>query len=61
MVILVLSDRVCVLVILLEPVLKGEHVRVDSGTASRVSIERKYVGFGSGQIGVESVPRVPSS
>jgi hypothetical protein len=48
---LVLSDRVCFPVLLLEPALKGEHVRVDSGIASRVSIEGKcvVVGVGSGQ------------
>jgi hypothetical protein len=59
-VILVLSES---LVILLEPALKREHVRVDSGIASRVSIEETYVGVGvgSGQVGGESVLWVPSS
>jgi hypothetical protein len=48
---LVLSDMVCFPVLLLEPALKGEHVRVDSSIASRVSIEGKcvVVGVGSGQ------------
>ena len=50
LVVLVWSDRICVPVILLEPELKGEHVRVDSGIASRVSTEGKYVGVGSGSI-----------
>lgn len=57
-----MSGMVC-FPVLLESALKGEHVRVGSGIASRVSIEGKCVGVGvgSGQVGVESVPRVPLS